>query len=193
MVRLHLDQGDADRGFKLLAEVAGGNSMGPREAQALAETMIQSSYYAKAIDLLKPHVSNHPQDYRLGYLYGIALEEELRAEEAIAVFLGLLDIDQKLPSPKAPNLTNRASTQSYQQRRWESLREEAPSGVVDLLKQTSFDPRRAYAHRHRSRHRQASPFRTPMALPQQLQDVPKHAIPHIAALTQGQNDLLAIT
>ena len=167
--------------------------MGPREAEALAETMLNSSHYTKAIDFLSAHVAQHPQDYRLGYLYGIALEEEQRSAEAITVFLELLGIDQELPLPTRMTPTTSSTQPSYQQRRWQSLRDEAPSGVVDLLEQTSFDPRRAYAHHHTRRHRQLSSLRVPMALPQRLEEVPSYVIPHLATLTLDQEDLLNTT
>ena len=97
IARLQIDSGDADAGYRMLFEVAGGDQMDARGIEQMADTIAEKGEWGRVITFLEPLLPKHPKDYRLHYLNAIALEEEGRDREAVRIFLLLLNLHEEVP------------------------------------------------------------------------------------------------
>ncbi len=97
IARLHIEQGDADTGYRLLFELAGGEQMDARAIEQMADTIAQTGEWERALTFLEPLLPKHAKDYRLHYLYAIALEEAGREKDAARAFIALMDLHEELP------------------------------------------------------------------------------------------------
>lgn len=97
IARLQIDSGDADAGYRMLFELAGGSQMDARGIEQMADTIAEKGEWERVISFLEPLLPKHPKDYRLHYLNGIALEEAGRERDAVRAFLVLLDLHEELP------------------------------------------------------------------------------------------------
>jgi len=91
MAGLHIRYGNEQDGYRILFDLAGTEQIDTRAAETMVNAMIGAQDWAMALEFLERLVAKHTQDYRLGYLYAVALEEEGRASEAAEQFLRLLD------------------------------------------------------------------------------------------------------
>ncbi|MEM1442766.1 MAG: hypothetical protein AAGF67_10520, partial [Verrucomicrobiota bacterium] len=83
----------------------------------------------RALTFIDEHHERFPEDYRIGYLRAVILEEAGDSETAIDAFLQLLDIDQELPSVKkqtSPGVVSYAS-------RIEEIYGEMPEGAFEMM------------------------------------------------------------
>ena len=97
IARLHIQLGSEEEGYRLLADLAGGPQMDRRDAEALADTMCAGRNWTLAAEFLGGLLDAFPGDYRLRYLYAVALEEEGRDPEAIDAFVALLSMTTEIP------------------------------------------------------------------------------------------------
>jgi len=97
IARLQIDSGDADAGYRMLFELAGGSQMDARGIEQIADTIAEKGEWERVISFLEPLLPKHPKDYRLHYLNAIALEEAGRERDAVRAFLALLDLHEELP------------------------------------------------------------------------------------------------
>jgi tetratricopeptide (TPR) repeat protein len=97
IARLQIDGGDADAGYRMLFELAGGSQMDARGIEQMADTIAEKGEWERVISFLEPLLPKHPKDYRLHYLNAIALEEAGRERDAVRAFLALLDLHEELP------------------------------------------------------------------------------------------------
>lgn len=97
IARLQIDSGDADAGYRMLFELAGGSQMDARGIEQMADTIAEKGEWERVISFLEPLLPKHPKDYRLHYLNAIALEEAGRERDAVRAFLALLDLHEELP------------------------------------------------------------------------------------------------
>jgi hypothetical protein len=97
IARLQIDSGDADAGYRMLFELAGGDHMDARGIEQMADTIAEKGEWERVITFLEPLLPKHPKDYRLHYLNAIALEEEGREQEAVRAFLLLLNLHEEVP------------------------------------------------------------------------------------------------
>lgn len=97
IARVQIESGDADLGYRLLFELAGGDQMDARAVEQMADAMAEKGEWERAVRFLEPLITKHPRDYRLHYLYALALEENGREREAVSAFLRLMDLHEELP------------------------------------------------------------------------------------------------
>src|SRR5207237_10810680 len=82
IAQLHLNYGNEETGFAMLFEMAGAAKADPRTLETTADTLCGMREWERAADFLQRHITEHPGDYRLRYLLGVALEEAARPAEA---------------------------------------------------------------------------------------------------------------
>ncbi|MEM7698289.1 MAG: hypothetical protein AAF236_07800, partial [Verrucomicrobiota bacterium] len=99
---LHLRYGDEEVGYRKFAEVRGGEAMDAEAVLGLADAMIVRGGWERAAEFLSEHVERLSADFRVGYLYGVALQENYESERATEVFLSLLDHTEQLPDYAPP-------------------------------------------------------------------------------------------
>ena len=68
---------------------------------AFADALMGQNEWEAAANFLRPIVESHPNDYRLAYLYGVALTESLQTGAATEAFLSVLEINEEPPSNSA--------------------------------------------------------------------------------------------
>lgn len=140
IARLQIDSGDADAGYRMLFELAGGDHMDARGIEQMADTIAEKGEWERVITFLEPLLPKHPKDYRLHYLNAIALEEEGREQEAVRAFLLLLNLHEEVPGV----LSTGRSIGLRQQYASRNL----PPGAEDWLVLPSM-MQYAYAHRQK--------------------------------------------
>ncbi|MCX6851264.1 MAG: tetratricopeptide repeat protein [Verrucomicrobia bacterium] len=97
IARLQIDNGDADLGYRMLFEIAGGNQMDARALEQMADTIAEKGEWERVIAFLEPVLEKHPKDYRLHYLNAVALEEAGREKEAVRAFIEIMSMHEELP------------------------------------------------------------------------------------------------
>lgn len=138
--RLHLSNGNADEGFAIFFELAGVEKGDPRTLEAIADAMCGIQEWERAADFLSSRINDHPGDYRLRYLLGVAAEEAGRPSDAIAQFTLLLDDQEELPDVAKKN-AQRTARNPY----LESMGKMAPREAIDFLMQSQYRYQ-AYMH-----------------------------------------------
>ncbi len=93
--------GDDLKGEAIIVRLA-LESKDPRQLETLAGQYISQQSYTLVINLLGPAISRHPGDWRLAYLYAVALEYDKQYDKAFAAFLPLTHIMQEVPGYTAP-------------------------------------------------------------------------------------------
>lgn len=97
IARLQIDSGDADLGYRMLFEIAGGSQMDARALEQMADTIAEKGEWQRVIAFLEPVLEKHPKDYRLHYLNAVALEEAGREKEAVRAFIEIMSMHEELP------------------------------------------------------------------------------------------------
>ncbi|MEZ5324354.1 MAG: hypothetical protein R3F19_04755 [Verrucomicrobiales bacterium] len=188
--QVHFAAGNNEAGFNVLRDMA-GDDIDALTAEQLAMAIIGTGDWEHAVDFLLPLLDKFPDDYRIGYLYAIALEEGGNERAALAAFAALLGSDQEpavarsLTPQEQQVLQYRKSRNSYQQ----TLKEIGPPEleVVTMASQYSYQ---AYTHRQqRSRGYGVQPARVYM--PVDVEMVKDLSIAHILTIGRlGDEELL---
>ncbi|MBE2283853.1 MAG: hypothetical protein IAE77_10390 [Prosthecobacter sp.] len=97
IARVQIESGDADLGYRLLFELAGGDQMDARAVEQMADAMAERGEWERVVLFLEPLIGKHPRDYRLHYLRAVALEENGRERDAVTAFVALLEMHEELP------------------------------------------------------------------------------------------------
>jgi predicted Zn-dependent protease len=96
IARLQIDSGDADLGYRMLFEIAGGSQMDARALEQMADTIAEKGDWERVIAFLEQVLEKHPKDYRLHYLNAVALEEAGRENEAVRAFIEIMSMHEEL-------------------------------------------------------------------------------------------------
>lgn len=126
---IHIEYGNADTGYRMLYELAGGAQMDADDAFALAKSMTALQDWKRVISFLEPLLRRFPEDYRLAYLQAVALEEEGKADAAVSLFVQLMGHAQELPAVIAATKTS-APQMDY----LAELEKHMPKGYGDLVR-----------------------------------------------------------
>ncbi|WP_395732226.1 tetratricopeptide repeat protein [Prosthecobacter sp.] len=97
IARLQIDSGDADLGYRMLFEIAGGSQMDARAIEQMADTIAEKGEWERVISFLEAVLEKHPKDYRLHYLNAVALEEAGREKKAVRAFIEIMGMHEELP------------------------------------------------------------------------------------------------
>ncbi|QDT68993.1 Anaphase-promoting complex, cyclosome, subunit 3 [Planctomycetes bacterium MalM25] len=143
LARLLIRWGESDEGYQLLNDLIAEDSDDPRELEKLADAMVAVGDWERAVEFLEPLVEQHPNDYRLRYLYAVCLEEEDALSQAADQFLRVLSADQEVAKTNQP--TNPMHSPNWY---WAELEKIAPSGLSKLFEVTQ-SRHTAYAYRQR--------------------------------------------
>lgn len=125
MALMELRNGSQDKAFQVLADIAGGEKIDPRDAETIADAMAASGDWDRVISFLTPVVTRHPKDYRIGYQHAVALEEDGQVQAAREAFMRVLAIRDELtgfPKQKKPA-----------QAAWEQTYSLYPPGVLQIM------------------------------------------------------------
>ena len=142
---LHLRYGDEEVAYQKFTELGGGGDMDADAVLSLADAMIARNGWERAIKFLDEHRSRFPDDYRIGYLRSIALEESAEYDTATEAFLELLAHDKELSKTATTNTTT-VSPSNWMSDYYGKL----PKGTVEFM-QTSGSNYYAFYYRQRLR------------------------------------------
>lgn len=179
---LHIQQGNEEEGYRLLADLAGGPQMDRRDAEALADTMCAGRNWALAVEFLEGFLDPFPGDYRLRYLYAVALEEEGRDLEAMDAFVALLSLTAEIPGHTGQPLASPWAGTGL------DLTTLLPEDAQELMT-IKWLQQRAYRYRTTRRPATASyagssATRATVLLPPAIEDLSRFALCHIVSLGQ---------
>lgn len=138
MALMAVRNGDAEKGYEALAQLAGGSTIDARDAEIIADTMAANGDWERLVTFVQPLVVKLPDDYRLGYQLAVAFEENNDREAALREFTRVAFIKTELPGfPKVKS----GGTPWYQQ-----AYDSYPPGAMDCMR-LSNDLYQAYQHR----------------------------------------------
>ncbi|MGC4014192.1 MAG: hypothetical protein QM755_06675 [Luteolibacter sp.] len=146
LAQAYIRQGQALKGLRELKQLA-GKSRDPRAVESSAISLADAKLFEESIAFIQEETMD-TGDWRLRYLLGALLEEDGRDQEAVAVFLPLLEAKGELAT-KLPTTASRSSRSRSGM--WETTQEgEVLGDLVSLIES-------AYAH-HDSRSSRSSAF-----------------------------------
>ncbi|MFC5453522.1 tetratricopeptide repeat protein [Prosthecobacter fluviatilis] len=179
---IEIEYGDANTGYRMLYELAGGAEISADDAITLAKSMTAQQDWRRVISFLEPLLQRFPEDYRLAYLQAVAFEEADRADAAMSIFIRLMGHSLELPSVKAL-VTPSVVRPGY----LEELEKRTPRGYVDLLRLTDGRSYQAYNYRPSSiRFSGQSPSKAVM-LPSSLDMLHPMCVAHAVTLMKGES------
>ncbi len=150
IAQLHLEYGNRDTGFAMLREMLGEQIADPRTLEQMADSLCGMQEWDRAVELLRSRIGDHPADYRLRYLLGVAYEEAGQTSEATAQFLPLLDNQEELAGVKGAKskAANNPRSSSYR----DLLGRLMPAEVAEWV-ELQEQQQMAYSYRQGSRTR----------------------------------------
>src|SRR5690606_13876483 len=123
LARIHLKSDVEHYGYQLLDRVSPDSFMDVRTAVGIADALMARHEWPRAIRFLEPHIEAHPDDYRLRYLYGVALEENLQNADARKIFIDLLTVDREVEYLDIEPFVLAEMTRAAEDKEWKSIRE----------------------------------------------------------------------
>jgi tetratricopeptide (TPR) repeat protein len=189
IARLLIRHGSREEGFRILMEVAGGDKMDPRDAQAIGANIMSMGMWDAAISFLQRIVPLHPQDYKLHYQYALALEEGGRDKDAMEAFIDLLGLKTEIPGNKAKTLQFSWKRQGLDT----NIQQILPADAIELLRLSQYHAS-AYQHQRQrmsfGRRRAVGPASTALncVLPPTIEDLQAFALCHILTLAGNLGD-----
>ncbi|WP_395735313.1 hypothetical protein [Prosthecobacter sp.] len=128
---IQIEYGDANAGYRMLYELAGGAQMDVDDAITLAKSMSAQQDWPRVVNFLEPLLRRFPEDYRLGYIQAVAVEESGKGDAAASLFLRLMSQTQELPSVLSAGKTN-----AVNQLQPERTEKNIPKGYEELSRLT---------------------------------------------------------
>jgi tetratricopeptide (TPR) repeat protein len=186
LARLHIQYGDPDTGFAMLYQLAGGEKSDPRDIESVADAMIGAGDWQGAKDLLATQVEQHPEDFRLRYLLGIAYEEEDEQAAAVEEFLTALQSEKEIPGLKTAGQTG-----IYPSTYLSQMAEIMPKESIDIIQ---FQQGRytAYAYRQQRGMYYATVSTggrgKRISLPSSIEQVRQMSLMHLFSIAQTLDD-----
>ncbi len=181
MARLHIQYGNEQDGYRILFELAQAQLIDPRNAETLVNSMITARDWAMALEFLEGLLPQHPEDYRLHYLYAVALEEEGREAQAVQQFLRLLDMKKEVPAGR--NVSARTSAQLQYQTFYTIV----PESVQEwMMIRNAYA--RAYPRQGSMRYQSHSNRQQAIHLPSTVDACRQFALVHLIVLAEGQKE-----
>ncbi len=108
IARLHLNNGEFDRGYAILDELANGTTADARSVEGIALAMAGVQDWDRLAEFLGRKILTYPDDFRLRYLLAVAHEEASQSADAQREFLELISPQKEIPGlpagqvPQAP-------------------------------------------------------------------------------------------
>ena len=105
IVRLHFLSGEYEKGLEALQAGSQGGLVAadPYLVEEVWASIVRTGEWERASSFLRPFLSAQPENYRLQYLYAVALEEGENPQAAREAFVALLDFDKEVPPPANSN------------------------------------------------------------------------------------------
>jgi tetratricopeptide (TPR) repeat protein len=178
---IEIEYGDANTGYRMLYELAGGAQMDVDDMLTLAKSMTAQQDWKRVSTFLEPLLRRFPDDYRLGYLQAVALEEEGRTDTAASLFMRLMGHSQELPSVKAV-----ARTTSGRNQYLEELAKRTPKGFVELISLIDDNPYQAYSYRSNSMRYSGQTASKAVLVPTGLDSLHAFSLAHAVTLMKGE-------
>ncbi|MEN6558807.1 MAG: tetratricopeptide repeat protein, partial [Thermoguttaceae bacterium] len=184
---LHLSFGNRDTGLAMMRDLLGEQIADPRVVERLADSLCGMQEWERAVELLRPRLAEHPGDYRLRYLLGVAYEESGKTSEALDQFVTLLDRQEELPNLKKKLSSNAAANLGY----LDLLGRLLPAEAVDWFR-LSEGRHMAYGHRQpgmaQAMNRGGTGVVSTIFQPPSVDAVRSYAMAHVLTLATGLDD-----
>lgn len=189
IAHLYLNYGDADKGYSILFDLVGAPGADPRTLESTADALCATQEWERAADFLARRLPEHPTDYRLRYLFAVALEESDRTEEAARQFSQLLSNQEELPTKK-PQAGQQAQMNWY----FDIYRKLLPDEAFEWM-QLMQHRYSAYTHRQQRGYTVRNVLsatgagnRSTVHLPSNVDDVRPLALSHLLTIAQSLDE-----
>ncbi|WP_395751398.1 hypothetical protein [Prosthecobacter sp.] len=178
---IQIEYGDANAGYRMLYELAGGAQMDADDAITLAKSMSAQQEWSRMVSFLEPLLRRYPDDYRLAYLQAVALEESGKSDPSASLFIRLMAQSQELPSIVAST-----KTKAVNQFDTDWVEKNMPKGYVGLARLTgSGTYYQAYNYRSQS-YRMAGQNSKAVITPADLGHLKAASLVHLVSLMKGE-------
>jgi len=178
LAQFYMRSGEEDLAFELLVEDGGGINMPADNVVDTAHSLINSNS-DKAASFLKPHVLKSIDDYRIRFLYGIALEEIVEDEQAIDAFISVLN-SQKEVTKKKPI----ANVQNVHFRSYSNYLSKILSPEALELNKIGTRMHQVYSYRNnRNSYRHYGNAQQAFPQPQKLDEIESYVMCHLSAIS----------
>jgi tetratricopeptide (TPR) repeat protein len=179
---IEIEYGDANTGYRMLYELAGGAQMDVDDVLNFTKSMTAQQDWKRVSSFLEPQLRRFPEDYRLAYLQAVALEEDGRTDTAASLFMRLMGHSQELPSVKTV-----ARTTSGRSQYLEALEKRTPKGYVELINLTDDNPYQAYSYRANSIRYSGQGASKAVLVPSDLDSLHALSLAHLVILMKGES------
>ncbi len=178
---IEIEYGDANSGYRMLYELAGGTQMDADDALTLAKSMSAQQDWKRISSFLEPLLHRFPDDYRLAYLQAVAFEESDSVDAAASMFIHLMAQAQELPAVAA-------ATKSVGNRNdyLEELEKRTPKGYVDLVRLMNGPGYQSYNYRPNSIRFSGQNASKAVMVPASLYILHAMSVSHLATLMRGE-------
>jgi tetratricopeptide (TPR) repeat protein len=178
---IQIEYGDANAGYRMLYELAGGAQMNVDDALALAKSMTAQQDWKRVVSFMEPLLRRFPEDYRLGYLQAVALEESGSVDAAASLFIRFMVQTQELPSV---TIASKASVNQFDS---EWVEKNMPKGYAELDRLTGSGAfYQAYNYRSNS-FRVSGQNVKAVIVPSGLGTLKAMSLAHLATLMKGES------
>ena len=186
LVQFYMRNGEEELAFEQIIENAGGKDMPVEDVVNTCISLIKSRS-EKTVEFIRPYLLQHPDDYRISFLYAIALEEQDLTVDTALAFLNVLKASKEVSSPKKPAQTNTNPYGYSSHAYYKEMAEYLPQEAIDLVKNSN-SVHNAYSYRRNNRrHYGFSPFgnQAGFPLPKKLEEIEQFIMPHLSTIYQG--------
>jgi tetratricopeptide (TPR) repeat protein len=180
---IQIEYGDANTGYRMLYELAGGAQMDADDALTLTKSMTAQQDWKRVIGFLEPLLQRFPDDYRFGYVHAVALEEAGKTDAAASLFIRLLGQAQELPAVAKAAAKAISSRNHY----LEGLEKTMPKGYADLIRlQGSGRSYQAYNYRSNSIGFSGQSASKAVMVPAALDELLAMSLAHVVILLKAE-------
>ncbi|MDD7986841.1 hypothetical protein PQO01_17965 [Lentisphaera marina] len=184
LVQFYMRNGEEDLAFEQVIENSGGKNMPVEDVIKTAISLIKIRS-EKTRKFIAPYLLQYPEDYRISFLYAIAMEEQELNKETAYAYMNVLNATKEvIPLKKASSNTPSIhihNPNSY----YKELAEYLPPDAIDLIKNSN-STHRAYSYKQQGHGRSfmMSPFASAQTfpMPQKLSEIEPFILPHLSTI-----------
>ncbi len=185
IAEFYLRQGEDEKGFQILFKIAGGIDMTAEKAEEITKKLLTSQQFKKVISFLDRFNHKFKDNYRLEYLYAVALFNTQEFDKAISKFLSLLEIKKEI------NISNNMlAVASFNASYRNSLMQQVgfTEEAVKLMEYMNLKYQiNSYSNNNRSYGRGGANS-NPIIMPKNLENLKDFVIAHLATIMTFQNN-----
>ncbi|NQZ60454.1 MAG: hypothetical protein HRT88_23655, partial [Lentisphaeraceae bacterium] len=187
LAQFYMRSGEEDLAFDLLREESGEQDMKADGVVSSAISLIKSKS-SRSADFIKPFLLKFPLDYRIAFLYGIALEENSEDELAAEVFISVLEAKEEVNKKATPAAAT--TVHPFTLRHQKMMLKFMPQEAIELM-QVKHHSYTVYSYKNNNTRHYSSfgvPQKPSFPMPQNLGEIESYVLVHLSAIVARLED-----